>query len=453
MSNILPPSLSVFIDDQLVGAIYPTDPLSFAYDNAYLASPGAAPISGDIPLSAGANSTPAVHAFFENLLPEGDQRKIISLQKHVSTVYGLLAAAGGDTAGALCILPQGQLPIRSIYQRLTWEQVNALVHSDHKYARERAEIEAQAAGLPPPRISLSGAQFKLLLALDEHGMPLRPMGSTPSTHILKPDIVRGDIHLFDTAANEAIVMRAATYCEMPTASVSYQSIAKACLVERFDRQVQSDGSIRRLWQADLCQLLSKPSDVKYELDGGPTFKECFELIGKISVQPGPDKINLLKWLFFNLYVGNNDSHAKNLSILVTKEGPRLAPFYDLMSTRVYTGLGPNFAFSIGGEFEPGKMTGAHLKDLARSLKVSPKFLRAVADDMATAVIKAVPRAAADPTLGVPQSVLTSRLEQKIGSITKRTVGRLLNENVQDEGNARAAIENAQDIDDPERPGM
>jgi serine/threonine-protein kinase HipA len=58
-----------------------------------------------------------------------------------------------------------------------------------------------------------------------------------------------------------------------------------------------------------------------------------------SSGPIPDLNQLLKWLIFNLVVGNNDSHSKNLAFLQTEEGIRLAPFYDLLSTSIYKEIG------------------------------------------------------------------------------------------------------------------
>jgi serine/threonine-protein kinase HipA len=98
--------------------------------------------------------------------------------------------------------------------------------------------------------------------------------------------------------------------------------------------MSDDETLRRLWQADFCQVAGVPSTVKYEFDGGPSFKDCYELLKKSSVAPANDLLNLLRWLFFNLYVGNNDSHAKNLALLAMPEGLRLAPFYDRMCTSV-----------------------------------------------------------------------------------------------------------------------
>ncbi|HEY8605921.1 MAG TPA: type II toxin-antitoxin system HipA family toxin [Noviherbaspirillum sp.] len=419
--------LSVYIDGDCIGTLHRTDPLSFTYTPAWLDRKGAVALHPSIPLAPGIQQSPVVHAFFENLLPEGDQRRIIGMRHHVTSVFGLLALAGGDTAGAVVLVPEGQVPEPPAYQPLTWEQVNALLYTNGDFVKERQAIEAAAAGLPRPRLSISGAQLKLLLSLDADGMPLRPMGNSPSTHILKPDIVRSDLKLFATAVNETIVMHAAQLCELPAARVAYQPQTKACLVERYDRKPRADGSLARLWQADFCQIDGKPSDVKYELDGGPSLKTCFDIVRRESVQPAVDQRQLLRWVFFNLYVGNNDSHAKNLSLLATPDGLRLAPFYDMMSTRVYSGLASHFAFRIGGENEPGQLGPAHLKALAAELRMSPRFVTAIAQQVAAQVEAAIPQAAewVMRDLGPSEQVMGERLQHKIRAIVTRMRARLL----------------------------
>ncbi|MET0964508.1 MAG: type II toxin-antitoxin system HipA family toxin [Noviherbaspirillum sp.] len=410
-----------------MGTLYPGDPLCFEYAAQWLASGAARPLLASIGLAPGRQCMPQLHAFFENLLPEGEQRKLIGRRFQVSSVFGLLAMVGGDTAGAVVLLPEGQAPAAPVYQDLNWEQVGALVHVDAASIRQREAIEAAAAGLPEPRISISGAQFKLLLLLlTPKGMPRRPIGASPSTHILKPDMVRNDITVFATAVNETIVMRAARLCGLPVAAASYQAVAKACVVERYDRILRPDGAVERLWQADFCQLLGKPSGIKYEHDGGPTFRDCYAMLEE-SAQPAVDRRTLLRWLFFNLYVGNHDSHAKNLSMLAASDGLRLAPFYDLMSTRVYSGLGPDFAFSIGGEFEPGRMSAEHMRALSRSLGVAPRYLMKLAGDMAEQVQAAVPIAAEEvlPCLDPGQKVLAERLMHHIRQNARQMRQRLL----------------------------
>lgn len=413
----VPNALWVYGPDGLVGTLHNTDPLSFSYSAAWVATPGAQPIHPKLPLAAGPSDAPYVAAFFENLLPEGDQRTVISMREQVSTVFGLLARVGGESAGAFTLVPEGETPRDPVYQSLTWQQVRVLVHDDGAQSEERDAIERAAQDLPKPRMSMSGAQFKVLLYLDEQGHPARPMGNAPSTHILKPDIQRPDIKAFASSVNETIVMRAAALCGLPTAPVSYQVVAQACLVERYDRVRQPNGSLRRLWQADFCQLLGVQSGVKYEHEGGPGFAACYDTLS-LSVQPAVDRRHLLRWLFFNLCVGNNDSHAKNLSLLATPQGLRLAPFYDMMCTRIYPGLSNQFAFEIAGESEPGKLTDTHLADLARTLGVGVRYLQKLALEVAQQAAVAVPAAAAElkPSLDFNNTVMAERLAQRIKSI-------------------------------------
>jgi len=416
----LPATLSVFGPDGQIGVLYPGDPLSFAYCQEWLEKPGRSPLHPEVPLQAGRSQSRHVTAFFENLLPEGDQRKLVTMREHVSSVYGLLSKIGGESAGSIVLLPEGEQPQEPVYQALSWQQVNALVHNDGKQAKELAEIEKEARGLPKPRMSISGAQHKLLLYIAADGTPYRPMGSSPSTHILKPDIVRTDIRVFASAANETIMMTLAHRCGLPVATATYEPVTRSCLVARYDRMRLASGQLRRIWQADFCQLLGIPSTIKYEHDGGPGFRDCFDLLGR-STQPAPDRRNLLRWLFFNLYTGNNDSHAKNLSMIASGQGMRLAPFYDLMSTRVYSGLGTEFAFKIGGENNPGKLDTQHLLALADELGVKAPYLRKLGADMATDILAALPAATADvlPMLAPGERVLAQRIADKVASLTKK----------------------------------
>ena len=422
----IPPALWVYGPDGLIGTLHNTDPLSFSYSEEWLRKSGAEAIHPDVPLQAGTIDTPYIGAFFENLLPEGEQRTVIGLREQVSTVFGMLARIGGESAGAYTLLPEGETPQPPVYQSLTWEQVKVLLHADGAQSAEREAIEQAVKDMPKPRMSMSGAQFKILLCLDEQGVPSRPLGNAPSTHILKPDIGRPDIKTFASSVNETIVMRAAALCGLPTARVHYQPIAQACLVERYDRVRQQDGSLRRLWQADFCQLLGVQSGAKYEHEGGPSFRDCYEKLS-LSVQPAPDRRNLLRWLFFNLCVGNNDSHAKNLSLLATPGGLRLAPFYDMMCTRVYAGLSPQFAFDIAGESEPGKLTQDHLVELARQLGIKTRFLQKLAVDMARQVGPNIAAAAEEikPHLAHNERIMVERLVFKITSISTRLGNRFL----------------------------
>jgi serine/threonine protein kinase HipA of HipAB toxin-antitoxin module len=71
----------------------------------------------------------------------------------------------------------------------------------------------------------------------------------------------------------------------------------------------------------------------------PSLAACAELIRRYSTQPAVDLCHFVGWIFFNFYAGNNDSHAKNLSLYnLPGKGVTLTPFYDLMCAPMYPGL-------------------------------------------------------------------------------------------------------------------
>ncbi len=96
--------LDVFFGDEHVGSIHDSSPLSFEYAPGWLAQEAAFPIAG-VTLAPGLHEQPAVQAYFENLLPEGELRSDLGEQKKASTLFSLLLEVAGDTAGAFVILP------------------------------------------------------------------------------------------------------------------------------------------------------------------------------------------------------------------------------------------------------------------------------------------------------------------------------------------------------------
>ena len=276
--------------------------------------------------------------------------------------------------------------------------------------------------------SLSGAQHKLLLLLGDGGEPYLPLNASISTHILKPDIRRAGLKVISSAINETLIMKLAQECQLPTATVEYLPKVQSCLVERFDRKKDADSNLKRLYQADLCQLLDKPSGVKYENDGGPSFKDCYDLVKNRSAVPLTDCHNMVQWLFFNFMVGNNDSHAKNMSMLNTNGNLRLAPFYDLMCTKVYAGLSTNFAFKIGKHFEPGQINRQDVCELADSVGINSRIMLKIALDVADRIEKNLPsvveKLLSSAIKGSIEQILLDRVSKTIYSNIKKIRARL-----------------------------
>lgn len=210
-------------------------------------------------------------------------------------------------------------------------------------------------------------------------------------------------------------MRLAAELGLEVAEVGYQPETRACLVRRYDRVCDEQGRLKRLHQLDFCQLAGTPSSIKYESDGGPGLVQCRELMQEIGT-PAKDLQRLIAWFFFNLLTGNNDSHAKNLAILYTDEGPRLAPFYDLMCTTLYSGLSRRFAFRIGGEDRPGNIERLHLEALAHRMRFQPRYFLSQGLELATRMPAAIDTTLAalggEAKQGTEQTLL-ERLQQRL----------------------------------------
>ncbi len=75
----------------------------------------------------------------------------------------------------------------------------------------------------------------------------------------------------------------------------------------------------------------------------------------------------LDWICFNLLILNNDSHSKNISLLLKDGKIELAPFYDFLSTGIYPSLKRHFSFKIGDRREPSRISKL-IGDQVKALK-------------------------------------------------------------------------------------
>lgn len=410
--------LAVYRDAELVGTLFDEAPIKFVYETAWRQNHQEA-ISPNINLSQEVHSGQAVESYFENLLPEAGIRDLLKLKFQVTSIFGLLSMIGGDTASDLTILPEGEVPQPPQYKAITWQDIADEFTQQQGVIRNIQEED----GL---RISLAGAQRKLSICIDNDGNPLLPLGSSPSTYIIKPDII-GVEGVWASAINETFTMTLAAKLELGVAEINYQPIGKACVINRYDRLLNANGQIKRLHQLDLCQIDGKPSTIKYESDGGPTLLRCRELLSQSGVIAADIK-RFIQWIFFNLYVGNNDSHAKNLSIYFSpKHGVRLTPFYDLLSTSLYPGLSHKFAFNIGGESKQSNIHKDQIIAMSELLGFKPKYVLKIAEEISNDLLSLLDVVSDEinviASLGT-EKTMVERLNQHISSNTKSFQKRL-----------------------------
>lgn len=352
--------------------------MQFRYDEDY----HGARISQAMPIQSEAHPHAVCRAVFGGLLLEGDAREAVARNLGVSAGndYGLLAELGGDCAGAITLIPPtADLPTEPSLHSLSAEELEQTIH----------DLPVRPLGADPERgtrLSLAGAQPKLPVILDgeEISLPLNSVAAT--THIIKPEPAAFP----GLVAIEAFCMELARGVGLPVASVQERRTQLGLpylLVERYDRDLTVE-PIRRLHQEDFCQAMGRPSDRKYQEEGGPSVEEAVSLLRETSAVPARDLPIFWRALVFNWLIGNCDAHGKNYSLLYDSGAPILAPLYDLISTTSYERLTTRLAMSIDGARTIDEVDGEAWSKLAAQAGLGDRFQREIRLELAERTVMA-----------------------------------------------------------------
>jgi len=371
--------LNVFLGRQYVGVLGldAGGRFRFQYEPAWLDRSEAIPLSLSLPLRKEPFENDFARPFFANILPEQEIRRKIARRLGISNTndFALLEALGGECAGAVSILPKEARPTTSPtryrYKLLSDSELETLINE--------LPNRSLLAGEEGVHLSLAGAQDKLPVK-HEGNLVFLPLGGSPSTHILKIPIPG----YRETVQNEAFSMLLAQRLglDVPHAKVFRCSETPVYMIERFDR-VRQKGEIIRLHQEDFCQAMGILPDMKYESEGGPGLEDCVALVKNHCSLPVRDLQRLLQWVVFNFLLGNADAHAKNISLLYRDGTVALAPFYDLMCTRVYgKQLTDRMAMAIGKERRLDWIMPRHWERCAQSLGIRTEVVHNLVVDMA-----------------------------------------------------------------------
>ena len=367
-------------------------------EEALTAYEGGTPLlSLALPLTRDRYPNGVTRAFLDGLLPEGEPRRAIAadLDLPSSDVLGLIGALGKDCAGALTVQspddPPPSTPTVETAEPLSRDDLGEIV----------ANLSSAPLGIDRKvRLSLAGVQEKLLLTRMPNGAWGRPVEGTPSTHILKPEIDR----FHNTVENEAFCMRIARHLDLPVANVETMLAdgRPVLVVQRYDRVIGFDGTVQRVHQEDFCQALGLPPDRKYEQDGGPTLARVARILQQVAESSSID--TLLRSLVLNVAIGNCDAHGKNYSLLHTEAGSlRLAPLYDLLSTRLYP-VDDKLAMYVDSVQTADRVTSDRVVNEATRWGVSRKTAEAIVLDSLDRLPAAV-TAAAEETDGIPPELV------------------------------------------------
>lgn len=323
-------SLAALINDEHIGTLRESNGLwSFQYTETWLGHPERFPLSPYLPLGIGPIADQAslrpVQWYFDNLLPEEQQRTLLAQDAKLkqADAFGLLAFYGAESAGSMILLQEDEQD----QEAEDWHPLNDASLSQRIRRMPNAPLTQNAI----KRMSLAGAQHKLAVVMADDGQLFEPAGAAPSTHILKPD--HPDKNYAHSVVNEWFVMQLAKRLGLDVPPIYRRYVPEPVyLIERFDR-IKKEG---RHWQRrhviDACQLLGLDRQFKYQQGSMENLAKLAEACRSQALA----RTRLFEWLVFNLLVGNNDAHLKNLSFLVTSGGDiQLAPHYDLLSTASY----------------------------------------------------------------------------------------------------------------------
>lgn len=307
----------------------------FIYSDSWLERGEAAiPLSLSLPLTDKVHKGDSVYNYFDNLLPDS-----MDIRNRIQTKFGartnrpfeLLSHIGRDCVGAIQLTSErGDINVKKIA---------GTPLSNKEIAEELRNYKTLPLGMSKDqafRISIAGVQEKTALLMHD-GKWQRPVGPTPTTHILKLPIGKiehAGIDLSDSVENEWLCLEILRSFGLPVPVVSIENFedVKVLVVERFDRELANDKSwIIRHPVEDMCQANGVAPALKYESNGGPGISLIMKLL-KSSLQPEADRKQFMQTVFLFWLLGAIDGHGKNFSIFLKQGGRfKLTPVYDVIS--------------------------------------------------------------------------------------------------------------------------
>ena len=184
------------------------------------------------------------------------------------------------------------------------------------------------------RLSLSGAQSKFGLILDQENKLQYSPNHTQSTYILKPRPI--GYHLINhdyCAANENLTMQLAS--QVFGIETAYNGLCfyddgqPAYITRRFD--IHENGKYAQEDFASLMGLCKDNGGSDFKYNNG-SYEECAEIIRKYVKAATVDILRFFRIILFNFITLNDDAHLKNFSLLKRGNEYRLSPAYDLINT-------------------------------------------------------------------------------------------------------------------------
>lgn len=304
--------LDVYVGDKLVGNItkrLSDDQNSILYRFTYNKQAKAADF---VSLTMPVRDKPwdykdRLHPVFQQNLPEGAQLSLM-LQRFGKIVMDedmvLLGMTGAQSIGRVKVVPHG-------FER-HWNDLPSVDMAELKGMNDTKKYVLGLLDIYAPTQGVCGQMPKVL---------------ADAKMALKTDryIIKTETDEYAGAAiSEALCQQAAMNTGMKVASGMLSEDGLILASERFD----VDGF------EDMCSVLGM--DCHRKMQGG--IEKIARAINAFSTDPKDDLRTLFKWHIFNMAAGNSESHLKNLGFVYDKTSTRIAPLYDMLSTRAFDNL-------------------------------------------------------------------------------------------------------------------
>jgi len=376
-------SLKVFLGKKHIANLLVNSDLE--YEFRYVDGYDGFSISPHISTTSLATSS-SIKNFLQNILPEGRVLDDIVNFTHISkdNLFALIKELGFESSGALSFTSD-DLRDKALFREIKTSELIERI--------DTIEQKSIAIWDKKPRLSLAGVQDKLAVIIQNDKIGLAN-GTLSSTHILKFQTLRYN-HI---VLNEFYCMSLARQCGIDTANCHIERFQEHLVlnVERFDRVIRKE-HIERLHIIDACQLLDVSPLYKYErafgkgrdvadIRNGVSFDKLFKATQDLKV-PAVAKLKILDWALFNLIIGNSDAHGKNISFFIDNRGIEVAPFYDILSTIVYTDIEHDLAMAFGDEFDIDDVLGYDLVEFANSIGLPKQLVSVRVDLIAKSILK------------------------------------------------------------------
>ena len=250
------------------------------------------------------------------------------------------------------ILQEGYDTYSPIARRTLFDG-HAVSHIFSEPSPDTETVEANEAVKTVGRISLSGAQPKFSIVVDDDKLRYIREGEQ-GTFILKPrptayQIINKDF----CVANEHVTMQIASQVygieTAANALCFFDDGTPAYITRRFD--VHSKGKYK---QEDFAALLGYTKDnagSNYKYDKA-SYEECAEVIHRYVKATLIDIRRFFRIILFNFVTLNDDAHLKNFSLIERNGEYRLSPAYDLINTSLQL-MNPHIFALDKGLFKEG----------------------------------------------------------------------------------------------------